>query len=298
MRADPLIASLLDRLSLSFVVQPDKPEETPETTIRALCFSAAGTPLSVRLALGNELPVLNEEARCRLAKMVDDRLSGIPLAHITQRQHFMGVEMLAGPEALIPRVETEILGYEALAIAKSLADERASVTVLDLCTGSGNIPLGIAANEQRCRIIGADLSPEAIELAWKNARHLGLEGSVDFRQSDMFSSFESEEFYGNIDLLTCNPPYISSAKVGTMNAEISGHEPRLAFDGGALGVTILTKLIRGASRFLKPDSFLCFEVGLGQGNSLARMLGNAKVYRNIRTLSDSAGHVRAIVARI
>lgn len=205
--------------------------------------------------------------------------------------------MLAGPEALIPRLETEILGYEALAIAKSLAEERESVTVLDLCTGSGNIPLGIAANEPRARIIGADLSLEAVEFARKNARYIGLETRSDFRQSDMFNSFESDNFYGNIDLLTCNPPYISSAKVGTMNAEISEHEPRLAFDGGVLGITILTKLIRGATRFLKPDSFLCFEVGLGQGNAMARMLDNAKVYRNIRTLSDGAGHVRAIVAQ-
>jgi len=297
MRADPLVASLLDRLTISFVFQPDKPDETPETTMRALCFAAAGTPLSVRLASTKESPVLNQEARCILKELVDKRLSGVPLAHLTQRQHFMGLEMLAGPEALIPREETEILGREALSIAKSLAEKRESVSLLDLCTGSGNIPLGIASNEPRCRIIGSDLSTEAIELARKNARHLGLEARVDFRQSDMFSSFESEEFYGKIDLLTCNPPYISSAKVGTMNVEISGHEPRLAFDGGALGVTILTKLIRGASRFLKSDSFLCFEVGLGQGNALARMLGNAKVYRNIRTLSDRAGHVRAIVAQ-
>ena len=297
MRSDPLFASLLDRLNLSLVIQHDKPEETPETTIRALCFAAAGIPLSVRLASTKKLPELTPEARCMLTVLVEKRLSGVPLAHITQRQHFMGVEMLAGPAALIPREETEILGREALAIAKSLADERESVTVLDLCTGSGNIPLVIAANEPRARIIGADVSPEAIEIARENALYLGLEKGVDFRQSDMFSSFESEEFYGNIDLLTCNPPYISSAKVETMTAEISRHEPRLAFDGGALGVTILRKLIRGGSRFLKPASFLCFEVGLGQGKPLARMLGNAKVYRNIRTLSDSAGNIRAIVAQ-
>jgi len=294
---DPMFDSLLALLRTSWVFQPDKPEETPETTLRALFFAAVGTPLSVRLANTKELPVLNEKARSMLTKLVDTRLSGVPLAHITQRQHFMGIEMLAGPEALIPRVETEILGREALAIAKSLMEERESVTILDLCTGSGNIPLGIAASEPQCRFIGSDLSPEAVELARKNARHLGLDTSVDFRQSDMFSSFESEEFYGNFDLLTCNPPYISSAKVGTMNAEISGHEPRLAFDGGELGVAILTKLIRGAPRFLKPDSFLCFEVGLGQGNALARMLVHAKTYRNIRTLNDSAGHVRAIVAQ-
>jgi release factor glutamine methyltransferase len=289
--------SLLQRLKASWVSQPDKPEETAESTLRALWSVAAGEPLSVRKAAAAILPDLDEEGLRRLTGLVEQRLSGIPLAHLTHRQHFMGLEFLAGPEALIPRAETEILARAALAKASALAGARGSITILDVCTGAGNVGLALAALEPRCRLFASDISSAAIELAQKNALHLGLDGRAEFRLSDMFSAFESEEFIGKIDLLTCNPPYISSAKVTTMSPEISQNEPRLAFDGGAFGVLILTRLIREAPKFLKSDSFLCFEVGLGQGKGMSRLLENAKVYRDIQQVVDEAGNVRVMVAQ-
>jgi release factor glutamine methyltransferase len=290
--------SFLERLTHSWVSQPDKPEETPDSTLRALCFAAAGAPLSVRKAITTTLPELDEDGLSKLERLVQQRLSGIPLAHLTGRQHFMGLEFLAGPEALIPRAQTEFVGRAALAAATSLANARGSITAIDICTGSGNIALAIAAHEPRCRVYASDISSEAIAFAQKNAKHLGLEGRVEFRQGNMFGAFESEEFFGRTDLLTCNPPYIPSAKVATMDREISQHEPRLAFDGGALGVSILTRIVREAPKFLKPGSFLCFEVGLGEGEAMAHKLRNAKVYRNIVILLNDTGQTCGLSAQV
>jgi release factor glutamine methyltransferase len=297
MRGETLDAALLDLLTSSWTAQPDKPHETPESTLRALYHAAAGNPVSVHKASALPLPDLDQHARTRLKSLVEKRIAGVPLAHLTGREHFLGIELLAGPQALIPRAETEILGRAALPLATQLADVLSPVVVLDLCTGCGNLALAIAAHEPRARVFGSDLSADAIELARKNAQHLGLEARVEFRESDMFNAFESAEFLGKVDLITCNPPYISSAKVGTMHPEISNHEPRLAFDGGALGVAILGKLIREAPRFLKPGSFLCFETGLGQGNPMTRLMGNAKEYNNIQTHPDAMGNVRALTAQ-
>jgi release factor glutamine methyltransferase len=289
---------LLERLNNSRLSQPDKPDETPESTLRALCFAAAGSPVSVRKAATAILPELDKDGLSKLERLIELRLSGIPLAHLTGRQNFMGLEFLVGPEALVPRAETEILGRAALAAATSLANVRGSITTIDICTGAGNIALAMAAYEPRCRVFASDISLEAIELARRNAKHLGLEDRVEFREGDMFGAFESEEFFRKTDLVTCNPPYISSAKVATLDPEISLHEPRLAFDGGAFGVAILTRIVREAPKFLKPDSFLCFEVGLGQGDAMAQKLRNAKVYRNIQVLSDDAGQARGLSAQI
>jgi len=289
--------ALLERLKSSWVAQPDKPEETPESTLRALCLASAGRPVSAHLATTAELPELDPSAQERLVALVEQRGAGVPLAHLTGRQHFMGLEMLAGPGALIPREETEILGRGALALATSLAEERGSLTMLDICTGSGNLPLAVAAQEPRCRAFGSDLSEQAVELARRNAGHLGLETKVEFRQGDMFGAFDSEDFLGKVDLVTCNPPYISSAKVKTMPQEISRHEPALAFDGGFMGVKILMRLINEAPRFLKPDSYLCFEVGLGQGKGMLTLLKQANAFRDVQTLLDGAGQVRALTAR-
>jgi release factor glutamine methyltransferase len=289
----PFYRSLLSRLSSSLVPQRDKPEETPEATLRALWSVAVGRPQSTRKAIGAPEEELDDEGVARLAGLVEVRLSGIPLAHLTGRQHFMGLEFLAGKGALIPRLETEILGRAALAAARGLAAERGSITALDVCTGGGNVALAIAVHEPRAKVLASDLAPEAVELARANAKHLCVEERVDLREGDMFGAFHSEAFLGTIDLVTCNPPYISSAKVDLMDPEVFRHEPRLAFDGGVFGVAVLTRLIHDAPMFLKPDSFLCFEVGLGQGRAIARLLERAGTYRNIEPLVDELGEVRA-----
>jgi release factor glutamine methyltransferase len=208
------------------------------------------------------------------------------------------MELLAGPEALIPRIETEILGRAALAIAKSLADKRGTITIMDVCTGSGNVALGIAVNESRSRVLGSDFSEEAIMLARQNAQHLNLDKRVEFRQSDLFAAFESDEFYKKMDLITCNPPYIPSTKVGSMDPEISQNEPRLAFDGGSLGITILARLIRESPKYLKPNSYLCFEVGLGQGKAMEQRLKKENIYSSIQSYVDNADQVRALSAQV
>ncbi len=298
MRSDPLYNMLLDRLTASWIAKPDKPEETPESTLKALCFFAAGLPISVRKASGENIPELDDRSRAQLRTLVEKRLAGVPLAHITGRQQFLGMEFLAGPEALIPRVETEILGFAALAIAKSITDARGAVTVLDVCSGSGNVALGIASHEPRSKVFGSDLSEEAVILARKNAQHLDLESRVEFRRSDLFAAFESDEFYKKMDLVTCNPPYIPSSKVGNMDPEISLREPRLAFDGGSLGITILTRLIREAPKYLKPNSYLCFEIGLGQGKAMEQRLKKESVFSNIQSYADAANNVRALSAQV
>jgi len=98
--------------------------------------------------------------------------------------------------------------------------------------------------------------------------------------------------------VSCNPPYIPSVKVGSMDSEISQCEPRLAFDGGSLGISILTRLIREAPKYLKPDSYLCFEVGLGQGKAMEQRLKKENIYRNIQSYVDGANQIRAISAQV
>jgi len=288
-----MYARLRDRLAAGAAALPDKPEETPDTTLRALWFLAAGQPKSVVAAASGDLPSLDRERSERLQALIEQRLAGVPLAHLTGRQHFLGLEMLAGAEALVPRRETELLGRAAI----ELAHATPAAMAVDVCTGCGNIALAIARHVPQANVFAADLSADAIALARRNADHLGLAARVDFRTGDLLAPFDTPEFLGRVDLLTCNPPYISSGKVGQMAAEIAAHEPSLAFDGGPLGVTILMRLLQDAPRFLKPGGWLAFEVGLGQGPALARRLKAANSYKEVRELTDENGAVRAILAR-
>lgn len=292
-----LFGQLLEKLTASWTDQPDKPEENPVTTLRALWFLSFGDARSVQGIEDAALPALDQLSVRRLEEYVEMRISGVPLAYITGRQSFMGLELLAGREAIIPRLETEILGNAALTKLREMVWDRGRARVIDLCTGSGNLALALAHYEPNCVVFGVDLSPEAVSLAELNAERLGLGLRVRFQQGDLFGPYESQDFLGEMDLVTCNPPYISTARVETMPLEISGFEPRLAFDGGPFGVNILTRLIREAHRFLKPSSWLCFEVGLGQGKAIAQMLRANPHYRLVEPWSDERGEVRALLVQ-
>jgi release factor glutamine methyltransferase len=275
---------------------PDKPEETATATLRALWQLATGNALSVEAAGETPLPPLNREAELRLRALIAQRIGGVPLAHLTGRQRFMGLELLASGAALIPRRETELVGYAALGVLRELNAGPEPALLVDVCTGSGNLAVALAHHEPRTHVFASDLSAEAVDLARRNAHQLGLDARVEFRVGDLLEPFDEPRFHGGVDLLVCNPPYISSGKVGQMPGEISGYEPRLAFDGGALGVRILQRLIREAPRFLKADGWLAFEVGLGQGPAVLKRLQSQGDFRQHRTVTNAEGEIRAILA--
>ena len=284
-------------LALRLQTLPDKPEETVDATLRTLWQLASGQALSVEAAMRTALTPLDAAGEGRLNTLIEQRLSGIPLAHLSGRQHFMGLEMLAGKEALIPRAETELLGTAALQVLRELAAGKDHITVVDVCTGSGNLALALAHHEPRARVFAADLSAEAVDLARRNALHLGLGQRVELRVGDLLEPFNQPEFHGQVDLLVCNPPYISSKKVDTLTDEIGGFEPRLAFDGGPLGVAILNRVIREAPLYLRPGGWLAVEVGLGQAAAMVKRMQNTGTYRSVKALTNHVGEPRAVLAQ-
>jgi release factor glutamine methyltransferase len=296
-QASTTFSDLLQEVQRFWTPLPDKPEETPEGLLAALWSTACGHPLSVDRASSATLPPLDTAGAARLRELLERRKNGVPLAHLTERQSFMGLEFLAGPQALIPRKETEILGRAALAKIACMAKKRGPLMVMDVCTGSGNLALAYAFYEPQARVYASDLSPEAVHLARRNCQLMGLGERVEVRIGDLLEPFEEPTFLGKCDFLSCNPPYISAAKVKEMHPEISRHEPQAAFNGGAYGVSILMKLLKNAPRFVRPGGWLGFEVGHGQGPGLARQLERNPAFAGVETYADAAGEIRAILAK-
>lgn len=293
MAAPALFDALLAPLRAELRTLPDKPDESAEATLQALWHRAAGRALSVQAAQETPLPELDAAGEASLRELLARRLSGVPLAHLTERERFMGLEMLAGPQALIPRRETELLARTAIA----LIGKEAPTTVLDVCTGSANVAAAIAAARPLARVQAADLSAEALALAARNLELLGLAGRVSLHQGDLLGAFDAEALSGTVDVLSCNPPYISAARRATMDAEIADHEPSLAFDGGPLGVRILQRLIKEAPTWLRPGGWLVFEIGAGQGKAVSDRLRADGHYEDIEPVSDDAGGIRVLKAR-
>ncbi len=288
----------LNDLQSHLQILPDKPEETPEATLNALWLLVAGQPASAEKAANMSLPQLTKEQTVRLKNLIKQRLAGVPLAHLTGRQQFMGVELLAGPQALVPRKETELLGFGALELLNEMARDRdLPLTVLDICTGAGNLAVALSVLFPNLRMFAADLSQEAVTLARKNVAFHHLQDTVQVEAGDLLQPFDTARFHRNVDLLLCNPPYISSAKVKNMPEEISRFEPDLAFDGGPFGIRILGRLIKEAPAFLKSGAWLGFEVGLGQGEPMRKRLQKNADFSEIRVKEDTQGNIRALFAR-
>jgi len=284
---------LLNTLKASWAGLPDKPDETPETTLRAIWQH-------VCQGQTDELhpPHLTDDQYAKVLELVDLRLNGTPLAYLIGSQEFMGIGFLASPQAMIPRKETEILGKAAVETARSLVEERHIIQAMDICTGSGNIALALAYYVKESRVFGSDVSPEAVALAKRNAEHLHLTERVNFFVGDLFAPFEQDGFHQQMDLITCNPPYISSANVEKMAGEIVRHEPRLAFDGGHFGIQVMTRFLREAPRYLRHGGWICFEVGVGQGQGMMTMVKRTGFYDSLQSFSDEDSNIRVIKARL
>lgn len=326
----------LQALRQAMSALPDKPEETTEATLRALWHLACGDTLPAEAQritavmaqrlheVGAALPALDAAASARLDALIAQRLDGVPLAHLTGRQAFLGMDMLAGPGALIPRRETELLAQAALARLREMASAAPGqpLRVIDVCTGSGNLALAMALGVPTAHVWGADLSPEAVALAEDNTTHLAaghtdltaaqasrltLKQRVHWRCGDLLAPFDegeantphgdAQDFLGHTDMLLCNPPYISSGKLDSMPAEIIQHEPSLAFDGGPFGIRILQRLMKDAPRFLRPGGWLGLEVGLGQGPAVQQWLARTGQFGALQTVLDGHGQVRSLLVQ-
>jgi release factor glutamine methyltransferase len=202
---------------------------------------------------------------------------------------FMDVELLVERGVLVPREETELLGNTALALLPPKA------LLIDMCCGSGNLACAIASRRPDVRIWASDLTDACASLARKNAAHLGAAERVTVVQGDLFSALQDLE--GTIDLVVCNPPYISRAKLAGERAVLLANEPREAFDGGPYGLSIHQRVVREALPFLKPGGWLLFEIGLGQERQVRMLFERTRAYEDLRTVANAAGEVRVIAGR-
>lgn len=297
MNKEELYNNLKTSLEGKLTLLGDKPEETIDSSLKALWHAASGVPKSVDGAVKSELPELTGQQAIALHGLVRQRLDNTPLAHITGRQSFMGIELLSDRRALIPRKETEILGRKALELSMGIAREKQKVNIIDVCCGAGNLGLALAYFNTSAVVSAADLSQEAVDLTRDNILFLNLGERVHATQGDLFSAFEKDEYYGKTDLIVCNPPYISTAKVQKMTAEISNNEPVMAFDGGMLGTKIILKLIGEAPKFLTRKGWVIFEIGVGQGPFIMQLCERSEHYDQVESVSDDLGNIRVILVR-
>jgi len=188
---------------------------------------------------------------------------------------FMSIDILAGPGVLVPRAETELLGRTALRL---LAEGSSNPLVIDMCCGSGNLGLAIADARADARVLLSDLTDETTRQARSNAQRLRFDDRVTIGQGDMFAGIAAALADARADLIVCNPPYISTAKLAGDSAYLLEKEPREAFDAGAYGIALHQRLIAEAPHYLRQGGWLAFEFGAGQDRQVDLLLRRSGAY--------------------
>ncbi len=230
--------------------------------------------------------VIYEKEENLFNKIVEEKLSGKPLAHIIGEAEFMGRLFSVGPTVLIPRPETEELVEETV---KNITGAQPS-RILDLCSGSGCIAISLAFMFPAAEVTGADISSQALEVARKNAANMNLGNRVKFIQSDLFDNIG-----GEFDFIISNPPYIPTEIIETLSPEVR-KEPRLALDGGPDGLDIVRKIIANACAHLKTGGLLALEIGCAQSEKVLKFF-KGEEWDTPFAAKDFAGIERFIFAR-
>ncbi|KSV58926.1 peptide chain release factor N(5)-glutamine methyltransferase [Acetivibrio ethanolgignens] len=228
-------------------------------------------------------------AERRYFSLIKKRSEHIPLQQLTGEQDFMGYTFLVNEHVLIPRQDTETLVEELLPLAKGKR-------VLDMCTGSGCILISLALKAGILSGVGADISPEALEVAKENARRLGAaEAAVDglqFIETDLFEKIE-----GAFDLIVSNPPYIETKELAGLQPEVRLHEPMLALDGKEDGLYFYRRIIEKAENYLTPGGILAFEIGYNQGKAVSELM-LAAGYQGVQVKKDLPGLDRIVTGKL
>lgn len=212
--------------------------------------------------------------------MLERRLHGEPLAWITGRCHFAGLEVLVDPGVYVPRWQSE----EMVARAVPLLPSRGFA--LDLCTGSGALALALTRACPSAHIVGIDLDERAVRCAARNG--------VVARRGDLYAPIP-DQWRGHVDLVCAVAPYVPTPELRFLARDTLDFETTLAYDGGVDGLDLVRRIIDEGRHVLRAGGHLVLELGGDQRDPVEDALTRAG-YGEIDFWEDEDGDLRGVVA--
>ncbi len=230
--------------------------------------------------------VIEEQVYQRYSDMIKLRSMGKPLQYIMGNVEFMGLTFFVNEHVLIPRQDTEVLVEEAI---KCIQQDHIT-HILEIGTGSGCIPISICHQCPNVKVTTVDISEEAIGVAKENARRHGVEGRIEFINSDVLQNVDKTRRY---ELIISNPPYIKKKDIQGLMREVKEHEPIGALDGGIDGLEFYRRISRDVVDIASDKSYIFYEVGYNQSIEVKEILEN-RGYTHVNIIKDLAGINRVV----
>jgi release factor glutamine methyltransferase len=229
-------------------------------------------------------------ARARALAAAERRARGAPLQYAAGQAAFRHLTLDVDERVLIPRPETEQLVEIVLELTRS-----ATGVAVDVGTGSGAIALALASEGSFTRVIGTDVSLDALAVARANARRCAgvLRAPVELRHGSVLGPVPERALCAVVS----NPPYIAFDEAASLPAGVRDWEPSVALFSGAEGMAVTAALVRAAAPALAPGGLLALEVDARRASLVAELAASNGMYEGVRVLLDLTGRERFVVAR-
>ena len=199
----------------------------------------------------------------RILDLVARRVSSRkPAAYLVNKIYMRGLPFYVDERTIVPRsfigelLESHFSGENGEDGGSLMSDPSSVTSVLDLCTGSGCLAVLAARAFPNAEIDAVDISKDALDVATRNIGDYGLEDRVRLHRGDLFKPLGGKRY----DLIISNPPYVDAQGMAELPRECRA-EPKLAFDGGADGLTIVRRILDQAGQHLTPQGGLLCEIG-------------------------------------
>lgn len=218
-----------------------------------------------------------------------------PVAYLTGKAHFWGLEFIVTPDVLIPRPETEVLVTQAVKFIHQQTN-RPKVDVLDLCTGSGCVAVAIGTEAVEAEVSATDSRSAALQIAQKNIEAHDLQGRVKLLESDLFENLDGSD-KGVFDLIVSNPPYISEKEFAELAPVVRGYEPKQALLAGVDGLDYYRRILEQAENYLADGGAIMLEIAFNQAEKVISLFEKSGSLEEIAAVKDHLGHNRVIKAQ-
>lgn len=237
---------------------------------------------------------LSETEQACFDALIQQRLLGHPIAHLTGEREFWGLNLKVTEDTLIPRPDTEILIETALDkltnLHNTFSKTNQACSILDLGTGTGAIALALKTEFKNCDMFAIDFSLAALEVAQHNAKAHNLD--IQFIHSSWFEQLDSNLRF---NLITSNPPYIEEQDPHLKQGDVR-FEPITALTAGKDGLDDLKVITEQAWSFLNSKGWLMVEHGYNQATDV-QALFTQHGYQQIETINDYGHNPRITIGQ-
>jgi release factor glutamine methyltransferase len=266
----------------SFLKDNNRDENVGELYLRHLL------KMSRAQLLAEQRHVLTGEEWLDFKQAIEQHVNGIPIQHLMGVEEFYGRSFLVNSDVLIPRPETEELVYHTV---EKLSKKRGPLVAVDIGTGSGAIAVSLKLESPvRLNMIAVDISDKALNVARENSRR--LEADINFLQGDLLQPLIQKGV--KVDVLLSNPPYIPLRDRETLADIVKDHEPELALFGGEDGYDLYRRFMEELPKVVNDSYLIGFEVGVGQGKTVAHLLKETFPDANVEVVFDINGKDRMV----